>query len=115
MYGDRITRSMQACLDETERRREKQLAYNAEHGITPQTIKKSMRSILDDIAEKDYVELPLVAEEEAAYRTPQELRKEIARVKKEMLQAAGDLDFEKAAELRDRMLMLEKRDLAVRD
>ena len=115
MYGDRITRSMQACLDETERRREKQLAYNAEHGITPRTIKKSMRSILDDIAEKDYVELPLVAEEEAAYRTPQELRKEIARVKKEMLQAAGDLDFEKAAELRDRMLMLEKRDLAVRD
>ena len=115
MYGDRITRSMQACLDETERRRDKQLAYNAEHGITPRTIKKSMRSILDDIAEKDYVELPLVAEEEEAYRTPQELRKEIARAKKEMLQAAGDLDFEKAAELRDRMLMLEKRDLAVRD
>ncbi len=114
MYADRITRSMQACIDETQRRRLTQLAYNEEHGITPQTVKKSLRTILEDIAEKDYVELPLVAEEEEAYGSPEALKKEIARVKKEMLAAAADLDFEKAAELRDRMLALEKRELQLR-
>jgi excinuclease ABC subunit B len=115
MYGDRITRSMQACLDETKRRRVTQLAYNEEHGITPQTVKKSLRSILEDIAEQDYPELPQVAEGQEEYRTPDQLKREIARLKKGMLQAAGDLEFEKAAELRDRMLALEKQELAVRD
>jgi excinuclease ABC subunit B len=113
MYADKITRSMRACIDETERRRAAQLAYNEEHGITPETVKKSLRTILEDIAEKDYAELPLVAEEEGEYRSPKELRREIARIKKEMLAAAAELDFEKAAELRDRMLGLEKRELAV--
>ena len=112
MYGDKITRSMQACLDETERRREKQLAYNEEHGITPQTIKKSMRSILDDLSAKDYVELPMVAEEEEWYGDPKQLKKEIEQLKKEMLTAAADLEFEKAAELRDRVLLLEKKELS---
>ncbi|MEZ4485183.1 MAG: excinuclease ABC subunit UvrB [Syntrophotaleaceae bacterium] len=115
MYGDKVTRSMQACIDETARRRVVQLAYNEEHGITPQTIKKSLRSILEDIAEKDYAELPLVAEEDTDWHTPKELRDEIARLKAEMLQAAGELEFEKAAELRDRMLVLEKQELQVRD
>ncbi len=115
MYGDRITRSMQACIDETARRRIVQLAYNEEHGITPQTIKKSLRTILEDIAEKDYPELPLVAEDGAEWHTPKELREEIARLKVEMLQAAGELEFEKAAELRDRMLVLEKQELLLRD
>ena len=115
MYADRVTRSMQACLDETGRRRETQLAYNAEHGITPQSVKKSLRSILEDIAERgDYGELPLAAEEEIPYGSPQEIVKEIARVKKAMLAAAADLDFEKAAELRDRMLQMEKQELALR-
>jgi excinuclease ABC subunit B len=100
-------------IEETERRRAAQLAYNAEHGITPETVKKSLRTILEDIAEKDYVDLPLVAEEEADYRTPAQLRKEIARLKGEMLQAAKALEVEKAAELRDRMLALEKRELGV--
>jgi excinuclease ABC subunit B len=114
MYADRVTRSMQACLDETDRRRTAQLAYNQEHGITPQTVKKSMRSILEDIAEKDYVELPQVAEDMGDYHTPREVRAEIARVKAEMLAAASNLEFEKAAELRDRMLELEKLELVVR-
>jgi excinuclease ABC subunit B len=114
MYADSITRSMQACIDETERRRAAQLTYNLEHGITPQTVKKSLRSILEDIAERDYLELPKGGRGEEGYRSPRELKREIARVKKEMLQAAGDLEFEKAAELRDRMLVLEKRELAVR-
>ena len=115
MYADKVTRSMRACLDETDRRRTAQLEYNREHGITPVSVKKSMRSILEDIAERgDYVELPLVVEEGAEYRSPRELKKEIARLKGEMLAAAGALEFEKAAELRDRMMELEKRELAVR-
>ena len=115
MYADRVTKSMQACLDETARRRATQLAYNAEHGITPETVKKSLRTILEDIAEKDYVELPKVAEEFEEYGGPEKLKKEINRMKKAMLAAAADLDFEKAAELRDRMLALEKRELRLRD
>ncbi len=111
MYADITTRSMAACLEETARRREAQLAYNAEHGITPESVKKSLRTILEDIAEKDYVELPLVAEEEGEYRSADELKREIARVKKEMLAAAAALEFEKAAELRDRLLGLERREL----
>ncbi|WP_148897000.1 excinuclease ABC subunit UvrB [Geothermobacter ehrlichii] len=111
MYADKVTRSMRACIDETERRRAAQLAYNREHGITPETVKKSLRSILEDIAEKDYVELPVAAEEVAAYGDLESLRAEIARLKQEMLAAAADLEFEKAAQLRDRMLELEKLEL----
>lgn len=114
MYGDKITRSMQACLDETQRRRAKQLAYNEEHNITPQSVKKSLRSILDDLSSKDYVDLPLAAESETEYRSPDELKKQIATVKEQMLEAAADLDFERAADLRDQMLLLEKRELALR-
>ncbi len=114
MYGDKLTRSMQACLDETERRREKQLAYNQEHGITPQSVKKSLRTILDDISAKDYLELPLVAEGDAGYGDPEALKKQITTLKEQMLEAAADLDFERAAELRDQMLLLEKRELALR-
>jgi excinuclease ABC subunit B len=114
MYADRITRSMQVCLDETGRRRATQLAYNEQHGITPETVKKSLRTIFEDVAEKDYVELPQVAEGEEAYRSPEQLKKAIARCKKEMLAAAADLNFEKAVELRDKMLALEKRELQLR-
>lgn len=114
MYGDKITRSMQACLDETERRRQKQLAYNEENNITPQSVKKSLRSILDDISSKDYVDVPMAAENETEYGSPDELKKEIATLKERMLEAAADLDFERAAELRDQMLQLEKQELAMR-
>ncbi len=114
MYADKITRSMQACIDETERRRKKQLAYNEEHGIVPQTIIKSMRSILDELSEKDDPDLALIAETIAEYKTPRELQQQIKQVKEEMLAAAADLNFEKAAELRDQMLLLEKQELALR-
>jgi len=114
MYADRVTRSMQTCIDETGRRRQTQLAYNEEHGITPESVKKSLRTILEDIVEKDYLEVPLVAEGEEDYLSPEELKKEMARLKGEMLAAAADLEFEKAAELRDRLLALERRELGVR-
>ncbi len=114
MYGDKITKSMQACLDETERRREKQLAHNEEHKITPQSVKKSLRSILDDLSSQDDYPLPVVAEGEAEYGDPDKLKKQIVELKSQMLEAAADLDFEKAAGLRDQMLVLEKRELILR-
>jgi excinuclease ABC subunit B len=115
MYADRITRSMQACLDETERRRIKQLAYNQEHGITPETVKKGMRSILESIAEKDYVTPPVVADVEEIYGIElREIPKLIKKMRKEMLAAAKELDFEKAAELRDRIKQLEEAELKLR-
>ncbi|MDA3902844.1 MAG: excinuclease ABC subunit UvrB [Desulfuromusa sp.] len=114
MYADKITKSMQACLDETERRREKQLAHNEEHGITPQSIKKSMRSILEDLSAKTDLERSMIAEAGVDYSNPEQLKKRITELKKEMLAAAADLNFEKAAELRDQMLRMEKQELALR-
>ncbi len=115
MYADKVTRSMQACLDETDRRRQVQEEYNRVHGITPTSIQKSLRTILDDMAARDESEYGfLAAEELSAYHTPKQLQNEIKKTKQQMLAAAADLDFEQAAELRDRMLILEKRELALR-
>jgi excinuclease ABC subunit B len=114
MYADKTTRSMQACLDETGRRRTTQLAYNVAHGITPETVRKSFRSILDVLGKADSSTESLVAEALARYESQADLSADIQRLKAEMLQAAADLEFEKAAELRDRILLLEKQDLALR-
>ncbi len=112
MYADTITRSMQACIDETERRIKKQLAYNQEHGITPETVKKGMRTILESISEKDYVTPPIVSDVQERYGIElKEIPKLIKKTRKEMLAAAKELDFEKATELRDKIRELEKADL----
>ena len=111
MYADGETASIRATLAETARRREAQVAYNAEHGITPETVRKSLRTILDDIAEQDYAELPVAAEALAEYAGPAALHAEIARLREEMLQAAAALEFEEAARLRDRIVLLEKQGL----
>jgi excinuclease ABC subunit B len=106
---------MQACIDETGRRRTRQLAYNEEHGITPETVKKSMRTILDSIEEKDYYNLPgIVAESAEEYIAPKEIPKLVKKLRKEMLAAAKALDFETAARLRDRVRKLEEMELALR-
>ncbi len=109
MYADTVTRSIQACLDETERRRDKQLAYNREFGITPETVKKGMRTILDSIEEKDYY-TPAggVAETAEEYLAPKEIPKLVRKLRKEMLAAAKALDFESATVLRDRIRRLEE-------
>ncbi|MGC9518714.1 MAG: excinuclease ABC subunit UvrB [Desulfuromonadaceae bacterium] len=112
MYADRITRSMQACIDETERRRQQQLEFNREHGITPKGIIKSMRSLLEDI-HTEGEELLEVAETVQEWHSPAELRREIEKVRKQMLKAAADLNFEAAAELRDRLQALEKEELGL--
>ncbi|GFE59806.1 excinuclease ABC subunit UvrB [Geobacter sp. AOG2] len=115
MYADTVTRSMQACIDETERRRAKQLAYNEEFGITPETVKKSMGTILGSIEEKDYY-TPAggVAETAEEYVAPKEIPKLVKKLRKEMLAAAKALDFESAAKLRDRIKRLEEMELALR-
>ena len=113
MYADKVTRSMQACLDETDRRRTTQLLYNEKHGITPETVRKSFRSILD-ILSSEVTPESMAAEALAEYGSQADLNVEIKRLRAEMLQAAADLEFEKAAELRDRVLLLEKQDLALR-
>ena len=113
MYADKVTRSMQACLDETDRRRTTQLLYNEKHGITPETVRKSFRSILD-LHSSEVTPESMAAEALAEYGSQAELNAEIKRLRAEMLQAAADLDFENAAELRDRVLLLEKQDLALR-
>ena len=115
MYADSITRSMQGCIDETERRRAKQLAYNTEHNITPETVKKGMRTILESIEEQDYAAVPQVAEGLAEYGGDlSQLPKLVKKMRKEMLAAAKELDFEKAAELRDRIKQLEDVELKLR-
>jgi len=114
MYADRTTRSMQGCIDETGRRRAAQLIYNQAHGITPETVRKSFRSILDVLTQPASAMANLAAEALAEYRTEKELLAEIKRLRAAMLQAAGELEFERAAELRDRILLLEKQDLVLR-
>jgi excinuclease ABC subunit B len=113
MYADKVTRSMQACLNETERRRTTQLLYNEKHGITPETVRKSFRSILDLLSSEVTPE-SMAAEALAEYGSQADLSEEIKRLRADMLQAAAALEFEKAAELRDRVLLLEKQDLALR-
>jgi len=114
MYADRVTGSMQNCIDETERRRAAQLSYNQQHGITPESVRKSLRSILDDLGQGQTALESLAAEALTAYDSCDELNTEIERLRTEMLQAAAELEFEKAAELRDRIHLLEKQELVLR-
>ena len=109
MYADTITDSMKKAIDETERRRKVQEKYNEEHGITPQTIRKAVRDLISITKE--------ITKEQAAFeKDPEsmnlgELRKLIEDVEKKMRRAAADLNFEAAAELRDRMIELRKHEL----
>jgi len=114
LYADGITDSMRRAMDETERRRRLQTAFNKEHGITPQTVIRSLGSPLVKIYDADYVDIPVAAEPGVKYG-PGELPRMIRQLKKEMKQAAEQLEFEKAAELRDRIQELEERELKVRE
>jgi excinuclease ABC subunit B len=111
LYADRITDSMQAAIEETERRRAVQEDFNREHGITPRTITKAFDDPLVRMAEADYGPLPEVAEDPEGYHTGRELRAEIERLRKQMREASDRLEFEKAASLRDKAKRLEQREL----
>jgi excinuclease ABC subunit B len=123
-YADTMTESMQKTIDETNRRREKQVAYNKEHGITPRTIKKSKEQVFAQTSVLDIKGydpknpyaigadeelVAVVAEDQEVYKTIPQLEKAIAKTKKEMEKAARDLDFMEAARLRDEMFLLQKK------
>ncbi len=114
-YADEVTPSMRKAIDETNRRRNLQRRYNEAHGITPESIKKDISDILGSVYEADYVSIPTVSEPEEEYMSLDRLPKVIKSLKKEMLTAAGRLDFEEAARLRDRISYLEKRELDYKD
>ncbi|MDE3119678.1 MAG: excinuclease ABC subunit UvrB, partial [Nitrospirota bacterium] len=109
-YGDRITDSMQLAIDETNRRRCIQAEYNQAHGITPESVKKSIPTLEYKMAELDYVQLELAAEPEAAYGG-EDVEGLIRKLEVEMKAAAKELAFERAAELRDRIRALRLREL----
>ena len=109
LYADRMTDSMKAAIDETDRRRTKQIAYNTEHGITPQTILKEVRSGLQDALGKSKEEKQVkILQQRADKLGMKDIQKDIETLKKEMIKAADDLEFEKAAEIRDRVHELEQ-------
>ncbi|MEN6433524.1 MAG: excinuclease ABC subunit UvrB [Smithella sp.] len=108
MYADKITKSIQACLDETKRRRIIQQKYNEENNITPETIKKSISNVLGSIYEADYVTVPTGVKEEITTLKDEDLPALIAKLTKEMKQAAKNMEFERAAELRDELKELNK-------
>ncbi|HEC60259.1 hypothetical protein LCGC14_0818970 [marine sediment metagenome] len=108
LYADRMTGSMQRAIDETDRRREKQVAYNTEHGITPTGIKKAIRNSIDDKQEEkrnDRQHIVRVAEEHAKYGalTPKQLAKRLQQMEQAMYRHAQNLEFEEAGKLRDEM------------
>ena len=121
-YADIMTDSMQKTIDETTRRREKQVAYNIEHGITPRTIIKSKEQVFAQTSVLDIrgydpaspyardagTQVSVAADEQETYSTIPQIEKAIATTKKQMEKAARDLDFMEAARLRDEMFALQK-------
>jgi len=112
MYADRVTGSMAATIGETERRRELQAAWNREHGITPETIKSAIHELLQTVYERDYYTVPVDEAPAEAFESPAALQRRIAELEGRMKEAARRLDFEQAAELRDRIKSLRKLALA---
>jgi excinuclease ABC subunit B len=111
LYADKMTGSMDQAILETDRRRRIQEEYNKVHDITPQTVKKSVRNILASIYEADYFTVPAVSDFKEGYVSLKDIPKMIERLKKEMKETASRLEFERAAELRDRIHELEEMEL----
>ena len=112
LYADRITDSMKRAIDETVRRRKVQEQYNTEHGITPTTIVKSIESTLVTAYEADYFKIPLELDAFAEY-SPAKLKETIVNLEQEMRQAAKNMQFEQAAEIRDRIKYLRERQISI--
>jgi len=114
MYADTVTGSMREAIAETERRRVVQAEYNRQHGITPESIKKSIRELLETVPERDYYTVEVPKQAEVQWESPAALAAHVAELERAMKEAAKRLDFERAAELRDRVKALRKIDLEVR-
>jgi excinuclease ABC subunit B len=113
MYADQMTASMKSAIAETERRRALQAAYNEEHGITPESVVRQIDDVLSSVYERDYGTPPAPREGRRTFRTQAELDAEIARLEREMKAAAANLDFERAASLRDDLKALRTRELGL--
>lgn len=113
MYADKVTKSMNLAINETNRRRKIQFQYNEDNGITPETIQKHIHDVLSSLSEQDYVTVKAVAEEEEEYIPPEKIPQKVAQLKKKMLKAAKNLDFESAAELRDQIKRLQQHELGL--
>ncbi|WND03142.1 excinuclease ABC subunit UvrB [Temperatibacter marinus] len=113
LYADKITGSMKTAIDETNRRRSKQEAYNIEHGIEPKTVAKNIGEIIEHISSGDYVTVDIG--EDADHLVGSNLKKHLDTLKKKMIEAAENLEFEEAARLRDEVKSLEAGELGVPD
>ncbi|MBU0968396.1 MAG: UvrB/UvrC motif-containing protein, partial [Proteobacteria bacterium] len=112
LYGDKVTGSMQRTIDETNRRRILQQEHNRRHGITPETIRSSIKNVMETVYEKtEHAPLLKAAEEQLKFHSLKDLRKEIKKLEKQMMEKARDLAFEEAAELRDRLIILKEQEL----
>ena len=114
-YADEMTSSMARAIQETNRRRNLQKNFNQLHGITPESIKKDITDILSSVYEADYVDVSTVSEAEDEYLSPDLVLREIKSLRKQMDRAAKKLDFEEAARIRDRIFLLERKELDYRD
>jgi len=108
MYADGVTASMRTAIGETGRRRDRQAAYNSEHGITPESIVKEIDEVMGSVYEADYLKVPLQEDDPDQARSPAEVEAEIAVLTRRMHDAAAQLKFEEAAALRDRVRYLNK-------
>ncbi|MSO50327.1 MAG: excinuclease ABC subunit UvrB [Acidobacteria bacterium] len=106
LYADRMTNSMRQAIDETERRRRVQEAYNLEHGITPASIVKQIDDVMSSVYERDYLTVPRVVEPRETFRSRAELDRKIADLEHDMKAAAANLEFERAATVRDELRRL---------
>jgi excinuclease ABC subunit B len=111
LYADRVTQSMAEALGETNRRREKQQAYNITHGITPETIKRGITDILGSVYEADHLTVPVDAK--TMHLAGKTLKAHLTDLERRMRDAAANLEFEEAARLRDEIRRLESQDLGV--
>jgi len=112
MYAERMTDSMKSAIAETERRRALQAAYNEEHGITPESVVRAIEDVMSSVYERDY-STPPMREPAETFRTQAEIEAEIARLELEMKSAAANLDFERAATIRDTLKSLRTRELGL--
>jgi len=112
-FADKVTDSMKRCLEETNRRREVQVAYNEEHGITPTSVRRAIDEGMGGVEEHDYLTVPVESDPRAAFHNERELEAYVSRLEQEMRAAAGNLEFEKAATLRDQIRTLRQPGLAL--